>query len=150
MSQAPLIGLENVAKVYRMGDVEVHALRGIDLAIVERELLVLLGPSGSGKSTLLNILGGLDVPTAREQGLDVTLSNWRGLYGPPNMPKFAVAYWQEALGDMVKSSAWKQIAERSQFTTTFRRSTVSPPLSDRSRSALPSARIRYSKPPMFR
>jgi len=52
-----------LTKVYRMGEVEVHALRGIDLALCEAEFLVLLGPSGSGKSTLLNILGGLDVPT---------------------------------------------------------------------------------------
>jgi putative ABC transport system ATP-binding protein len=52
-----------ITKVYRMGDVEVHALRGVDLELVSGELVVLLGPSGSGKSTLLNILGGLDVPT---------------------------------------------------------------------------------------
>jgi putative ABC transport system ATP-binding protein len=50
-----------VTKVYRMGEVEVHALRGVDFSLSEAELVVLLGPSGSGKSTLLNILGGLDV-----------------------------------------------------------------------------------------
>jgi putative ABC transport system ATP-binding protein len=54
---------EGLTKVYHTGDVEVHALRGIDLEIYESELMVLLGPSGSGKSTLLNILGGLDTPT---------------------------------------------------------------------------------------
>ena len=53
-----------ITKVYRMGEVEVQALRGIDLTLFESEFVVLLGPSGSGKSTLLNILGGLDVPTA--------------------------------------------------------------------------------------
>ncbi len=53
-----------VTKVYHMGEVDVHALRGIDLELNESEFTVLLGPSGSGKSTLLNILGGLDVPTA--------------------------------------------------------------------------------------
>ena len=53
-----------LAKVYRLGEMEVHALRGIDLSLYQGEFLVLLGPSGSGKSTLLNILGGLDVPTS--------------------------------------------------------------------------------------
>ncbi len=53
-----------LSKVYHMGDVEVHALRSVDLELYEGELVVLLGASGSGKSTLLNILGGLDVPTS--------------------------------------------------------------------------------------
>jgi putative ABC transport system ATP-binding protein len=58
-------GLE---KVYRMGEVDVFALRGVDFVLYEGEFLVLLGPSGSGKSTLLNILGGLDAPTRGEVG----------------------------------------------------------------------------------
>jgi putative ABC transport system ATP-binding protein len=66
---------ENVTKVYEMGEVEVQALRGVDLELYEGEFVVLLGPSGSGKSTLLNILGGLDTPTAgvvRYRGSEIT------------------------------------------------------------------------------
>lgn len=53
----------DLTKVYRSGEIDVHALRGVDLDILEGEMVVLVGPSGSGKSTLLNILGGLDRPT---------------------------------------------------------------------------------------
>lgn len=60
----PVFVAEGITKVYQMGEVQVHALRGVDLQLYRGEFVVLLGPSGSGKSTLLNILGGLDVPTA--------------------------------------------------------------------------------------
>ncbi len=61
---APVFTARGLAKIYRMGAAEVHALRGVDLEIRPGEFIVLLGPSGSGKSTLLNILGGLDTPTS--------------------------------------------------------------------------------------
>jgi putative ABC transport system ATP-binding protein len=61
---APVFEARALTKVYHMGEVDVHALRGVDLDLHESEFLVLLGPSGSGKSTLLNILGGLDVPSS--------------------------------------------------------------------------------------
>jgi putative ABC transport system ATP-binding protein len=58
--------LHGISKVYRPGDVEIHALRSVDLDLYAAEMLVLLGASGSGKSTLLNIIGGLDVPSSGE------------------------------------------------------------------------------------
>jgi putative ABC transport system ATP-binding protein len=67
-----------LTKVYHMGEVDIHALRGVDLDLREGELVVLLGPSGSGKSTLLNILGGLDVPTSGRvvyRGHDLTAAD---------------------------------------------------------------------------
>lgn len=71
------IKARNLSMIYQSGDVQVHALRGVDLDLYANELIVLLGQSGSGKSTLLNIIGGLDVPTDgtvcfRDQELDFT------------------------------------------------------------------------------
>ena len=60
----PLFHARGLTKTYRMGDVDVHALQGVNLDLYPGEFVVILGPSGSGKSTLLNILGGLDAPTS--------------------------------------------------------------------------------------
>jgi putative ABC transport system ATP-binding protein len=78
----PVFEVRGLSKVYTMGEVQVHALRGIDLDIDDGRFMVILGHSGSGKSTLLNILGGLDVPTSgvvRYRGQDMTKADERAL-----------------------------------------------------------------------
>ncbi len=62
----PIITARDLSKFYKMGEVTVEALQGVDLELFEGELVVVLGPSGSGKSTLLNIVGGMDQPTGGE------------------------------------------------------------------------------------
>ena len=68
----PVIELKNITKFFKIGEVEVQALRGIDLLINRGEYVALMGPSGSGKSTLMNILGCLDTPTSGKYMLNNT------------------------------------------------------------------------------
>jgi len=73
-----MIELENITKVYRMGKVEVNALRGVTLSVTEGEMMAIIGASGSGKSTLLNVIGCLDRPTSGKYlfgGVDVSRLN---------------------------------------------------------------------------
>jgi putative ABC transport system ATP-binding protein len=75
---APLIEIEAVTKVYRMGAVEVQALKGVDLRVAEGEFIAIMGASGSGKTTLMNVIGCLDLPSAGRyllEGVDVRLLN---------------------------------------------------------------------------
>jgi putative tricarboxylic transport membrane protein len=60
-----------------------------------------------------------DMPTAPEEGYDVTLDNWRGFYGPPDMSDEAVTYWEDTLQEMVQTEEWKKAAEKNQWDTTY-------------------------------
>ncbi|MCB9683090.1 MAG: ABC transporter ATP-binding protein [Alphaproteobacteria bacterium] len=64
MTSSPVLQLEQVTRTYRQGEVDVHALRGLDLSVGSGEFTAMVGPSGSGKTTALNLAGALDVPTS--------------------------------------------------------------------------------------
>jgi len=68
--QEQVIRIENMTKIYQMGEIQVHALRGVSFTVKKGEVLAIMGPSGSGKSTLMNMIGCLDAPTSGDYFLE--------------------------------------------------------------------------------
>lgn len=110
---------------YEGGGEQSTALLSGDIQVAIAGTSEFLSLIDSGELTALAVIGedrldGLpDVPTAVEEGFDVTLSNWRGIFGPPGMPDYAVDYWQDVLEETVESEGWAEAAERNQWATTF-------------------------------
>ncbi|MDQ0826129.1 MULTISPECIES: tripartite tricarboxylate transporter substrate binding protein [unclassified Arthrobacter] len=96
----------------------------IDVAIAGSSELLPLITSGDLKA--LAVVGKeryeklSDVPTTTELGYDVTIANWRGIYGPPNMPDYAVKYWQNAIKEALETKEWRDAAEKNQWVTSYR------------------------------
>lgn len=110
---------------YEGGGEQSNALLSGDIQVAIAGTSEFLPLIESGELRALTVIGddrleGLpDVPTAQEQGYDVTISNWRGIYGPPDMPDYAVEYWEGVLAEVVETPSWTEAAEKNQWVTTF-------------------------------
>lgn len=110
---------------YEGGGEQSNALLSGDIQVAIAGTSEFLPLIESGELRALTVIGddrleGLpDVPTAQEEGFDVTISNWRGIYGPPDMPDYAVEYWEGVLAEAVETPSWADAAEKNQWVTTF-------------------------------
>jgi putative ABC transport system ATP-binding protein len=111
-----MIEIENVTKVYQMGEVQVHALCGVSLEIGQGEWVAIMGPSGSGKSTLMHIIGCLDTPTAgtyRLDGVEVGRMNENQLAAIRNRQ---IGFVFQTFNLLARTSALKQVMLPMQYS----------------------------------
>jgi putative ABC transport system ATP-binding protein len=126
-----MIEIENVTKVYQMGEVQVHALRGISLEIAQGEWVAIMGPSGSGKSTLMHIIGCLDTPTSGMYRLDGAEVGEMGGNELAAIRNQRVGFVFQTFNLLARTSALKQVMLPMQYT----RNGARIPLAERERRA---------------
>jgi putative ABC transport system ATP-binding protein len=126
-----MIEIENVTKVYLMGEMQVHALRGVSLGIDQGEWVAIMGPSGSGKSTLMHIIGCLDTPTSGVYQLDGVDVGGMGENRLTAIRNRQIGFVFQTFNLLARTSALKQVMLPMQYT----RNGARIPLAERERRA---------------